>query len=97
MAIRAPIGCSIDISFSGAAGGDRVGADQLGRALRLLPPEHVADVLEDLEASGGHERGDLLAVGEGEDAVDGAVDDQRRNLDLAEPGAGVVTEDRLRL
>ena len=33
-------------------------ADQLGRALGLLPPEHVADVLEQLEPGAGDQRGD---------------------------------------
>jgi hypothetical protein len=70
-------------------------ADQLGGALRLLPPEHVADVLEGLEAGARHQRGDLLAVVEGEDAVDGPVDDQRRSRDLAEAATGVVADDRL--
>ena len=45
-------------------------ADQVGAALGLLPPEHVADALEDLEAGGGKPGGDVATVVDGEDPVE---------------------------
>ena len=76
---------------------ERVLADQLGGALGLLPPEHVADVLEDLEPGAGDERGDQAAVDDREYTVDAAVDDQRRHRQRRQALVGVVAEDRLQL
>ena len=73
----------------------RVLAHQLGGALGPLPPEQVADALEDLEPRAGDELRDQVRVGDGEDLVLGPVDDQRRRLDLAQPRARVVPADRL--
>src|SRR6478609_3735171 len=70
--------------------GQGVLADQLGGALGLLPPEHVADALERLEASAGDQGGDLASVGIAEQAIGVAVDHQRRQRDLAEALVGVV-------
>ena len=49
---------------------------------RLLPPEHVADVLEQLERGRDQPR-DQLAVGDLDQPVGGAVDDQGRHREPA--------------
>src|SRR6478609_1020999 len=72
-------------------------AHELRRALRLLPEEEVADVLEDLEARTGDEPGDHVSVVDGEHLVECAVHDERGRAKLGKPRARVVPGDRAHL
>ena len=51
----------------------------------------MTDTFERLAAGTGNRRGDLAAVVVAEQAIDVAVDDQRRQVDLAEPLVSVVS------